>query len=107
MKKLLTLSVLSVLCLAAGCATTGTYSASSANTPMTLDEALQKSAETRQKLQEAKQAYQDAKAAAEASQENDSSFSTELAKQKVQSQIEESKAKLEAEKEAWKDVLSN
>lgn len=105
MKKTVTLSVLCALCLASGCATTGASSASSANTPMTLDEALQKSAETRQKILDAKQAYEDAKAASEASKENDTNFSTELAKQKVKSQLEETKAKLEAEKEAWKDVF--
>ena len=106
MKKLLTLTVLGALCLGVGCATSGSTSASAANTPMTLDEALQKSAETRQKLLDAKQAYQDAKAAAEASQNNNTSFSTELAKQAVQSKIDESKQKLQNEADAWKEVLN-
>lgn len=107
MKKLLTLTILGALCLGVvGCASSGSTATSAANTPMTLDEALQKSAETRQKLMDAKEAYENAKAAAEASQENNSSFSTEMAKQAVQSKIDESKQKLQNEANAWKEVLN-
>lgn len=107
MKKMLSLSVLCALALCAGCASTGTTSPSAANTPMTLDEALQKSAETRQKLLDAKEAYENAKAASEASQENNTSFSTELVKQQVKSKIDDSKEKIQAEKEAWQEVFGN
>ncbi len=106
MNKLLTLTLLGALCLGVGCASGGSTATSAANTPMTLDEALQKSAETRQKLMDAKEAYENAKAAAEASQENNTSFSTEMAKQAVQSKIDESKQKLQDEANAWKEVLN-
>lgn len=107
MKKILSLSLISALCLAAGCASTGSSAPSAANTPMTLDEALQKSAETRQKLIDAKKAYEDAKSAADASQANNTSISSELAKQAVQNKVDATKQKIEAEKAAWKDALGN
>ena len=107
MKKTLSLAVLAVLFLA-GCASTGTgTTASAANTPLTLEEALQKSAETRQKLEEAKQAYQNAKAAATASQQNGTSITTELAKQAIQSQINTATTQVNNEIQAWKDVVKN
>ena len=106
MNKTLSLAVLAVLCFA-GCASTGTTTASSANTPITLDQALQKAAETRQQLQEAKEAYQNAKAAATASKQNGTSITTELAKQAVQSQIDSTAAQVNNEIQAWKDVLKN
>ena len=72
MKKTFSFAVTAAV-LAAGCATTGTTpSATSANQPMTLEQALQKSAETRQKLLDAKQSYQDAKTAAEVASGNKS-----------------------------------
>ncbi len=106
MKKTLSLTVLSVLVLA-GCASTGTQTSSVANTPITLEEALQKSAETRQKLMDAKQAYQNAKAAATASKQNGTDISTELAKQAVQQKIDNVKTQIDNEKQAWKEVLKN
>jgi outer membrane receptor protein involved in Fe transport len=62
-KTMFTLLAASVL--AAGCATTGnTEGATTTSKTITLEQALQKSAETRQKLLEAKQAYQNAQNAA-------------------------------------------
>ena len=106
MKKTLSLAVLAVL-FVAGCATTGTQTTSEANTPITLDEALQKAAQTRQQLQEAKEAYQNAKAAATASKQNGTSITTELAKQAVQAQIDNTTTKVNNEIQAWKDVLKD
>ena len=65
MKKVLSFSVLTaVLCLCVGCASNQTSTAAStANTPLTLDEALQKSAQARQKVQEAKETYRPRKPA--------------------------------------------
>ncbi len=105
MKKIISLSILAALAFTVGCATNNT-TASSANTPLTLEEALQKSAETRQKLQEAQTAYQNAKAAAAASKQNGTSISTELAKQAVQTKIDNTKSQVNTEVQAWKDVLS-
>ena len=60
MKKLFVLGMLATL--VAACASTANKTpATTANQPLTLEEALQKSAETRQKLQEAKEAYQAAR----------------------------------------------
>ena len=49
MKKTILLAFVTAV-LAAGCASTGTATSTTATQPMTLEEALQKSAETRQKL---------------------------------------------------------
>ena len=48
MKKTILLAFVTAV-LAAGCASTGTATSTTATQPMTLEEALQKSAETRQK----------------------------------------------------------
>ena len=64
MKKTMCLLTLCAMALCAGCAGTNTAATpSAANTPMTLDEALQKSADTRQKLIDAKKQYEAAKTA--------------------------------------------
>lgn len=106
MKKTAILSVLCCSVLLGACAGAGTASApTSANTPMTLDEALQKSAETRQKLLDAKKAYEEAKTASENAQKNNTSVTSELAKQAVQNKVDQTKQKIEAEKQAWKEVL--
>ena len=103
MKKLLCLSVLAALCVT-GCASTGTSStASSANQMLTLDEALQKSAETRQKLQQAKESYEAAKAAANSSA---ASTATDLGNAAQQQKVDDANGKIEAEKEAWKEALN-
>ena len=105
MKKLVSLSILAALAFTVGC-TTGNTTASSTNTQITLEQALQKSAETRQKLEEAKAAYQNAKAAAAASKANGTSIETELAKQAIQTKIDNTKSQVNSEVQAWKDVLS-
>ena len=56
MKKTLLLAVTAAV-LAAGCASTGTTTATTANQSLTLEEALQKSAETRQKILDSKKSY--------------------------------------------------
>lgn len=104
MKRILSLSFACVLFALAGCASGGTSAApSAANTPMTLDEALQKSAETRQKLLDAKKQYEAAKAASESGQ----SVSSAVAKQTAQNKIDAAKQKLADEKQAWKDALAD
>ena len=105
MKKLVSLFILAALAFTVGCAT-GNTTTSGTDTQITLDQALQKSAETRQKLDEAKAAYQNAKAAAAASKANGTSFETELAKQAVQSKINDTKAQVNQEVQAWKETLS-
>ncbi|MBR3604329.1 MAG: hypothetical protein IKL48_06655 [Elusimicrobiaceae bacterium] len=108
MKKIFCLTVLSAVAFASGCATTGANTeASTANKTLTLEEALQKSAETRQKLLDAKQAYENAKAAVTASQTNDTDIATELAKQAIESKINDAKNQIEAEKEAWKEIFAD
>lgn len=90
--------------LAAGCATTGTTpSATTANQPMTLEQALQKSAETRQKLLDAKQSYQDAKTAAEVASGNKSAV--DAAKEKLQQKADNAKQQIQSEKDAWAELL--
>ncbi|MBR3632444.1 MAG: hypothetical protein IKN49_05255 [Elusimicrobiaceae bacterium] len=107
MKKTVFFTLLAAMAFA-GCASTADTATSSANTPLTLEEALQKSAETRQKLIEAKQAYQNAKAAASATNTDSSSVSAaDLAKQAVQEKVNTVKTQLNDEKQAWKEALSN
>lgn len=108
MNKIMCLSLLTAVTLATGCATTGTTpEASTANQPITLEEALQKSAETRQQLENAKASYNAAKQAVKASKQNNTDITTELAKQAVQQQINSVKNQVDAEKEAWKNVLKD
>ena len=108
MKKILSLTLISSLVLATGCATTGAATEETSTKKMlTLEEALQKSAETRQKLLEAKQAYENVKSAAQASQTNNSDIATELAKQAIQSKVDDAKNQIEAEKQAWKDIFAD
>ena len=104
MKKVLSLSVLAALALTVGCAT-GNTADSSANTQITLEQALQKSQETRQQLEQAKSAYQSAKSAAQASKQNGTSIEVELAKQALQNKVNATKSQVDSEVQAWKDVL--
>jgi len=109
MKKTVTLAILAGLFFS-GCATTGTETAATpattTSTPITLDQALEQAAAAREKLEQAQTAYQNAKAAAQASKANGTSFETELAKQAVQSKVDETKAKVDNEVQAWKDIFS-
>ena len=97
------LFVLAVSVFTVGCATTGTSTASTANQTITLEQALQKSAETREKLLEAKQAYQNAKLAAEVA--SGKKTTTQAAQQQVQNQLEVAKQQLENEKNAWMELI--
>lgn len=114
MKKTVSFVVLAALFTLAGCATTGTAdtavsttNASAANTSITLEQALQKAEQTRQQLEQAKTAYQNAKSAAKASKENGTNFETELAKQVVQTKIDNTKKQINAEVEEWKTLLAD
>ena len=97
----------------AACATTGATATETAdaeettNKILTLEEALQKSAEARQKIIDAKNAYQNVKDAADASQANESSLTAELVKQAIQNKVDDTKEKIEAEKEAWKELFAD
>ena len=102
MKKTILLSFVAAV-LAVGCASTGTTTSTTAPKTMTLDEALQKSAETRQKLLEAKQSYQNAKTAAEVA--SGSKTAADVAKEKLQQKADETKKQLQAEKDAWAELL--
>ena len=94
-----------------GCATTGTTENNTAATSLssinaqtlTLEQALQKSAETRQKLLEAKQQYQQAKTAAEVAAGKKTV--TQAAQEQVQNQLNTAKKQLQDEKNAWADLL--
>lgn len=101
MKNTAFIALAALAVFAAGCATSGSTATSTANTPMTLEEALQKSAETRQKLIDAKKQYEVAKTAAEAGE----SVSAALAKQAIQNKVDDAKKQIEDEKNAWKEVL--
>ena len=102
MKKLVLLGVLAALGVA--CASTGsTSTATTANQPMTLDEALQKSAETRQKLQDAKQAYQSAREASAAAEASNSI--TDQVKEQIKQKAATTKNQVDSEVKAWQDVL--
>ena len=105
MKKFVLLGVFAAL--AAGCASSGnTSTATTANQPLTLEEALQKSAETRQKLQEAKQNYQSAREASEAAKNSSGSSSvTDAVKNQVKQKVDDTKNQVNTEVQAWKDVL--
>lgn len=103
MKKLLPFSVCALF-LAAGCASTGSTTAS-ANKTMTLEEALQKSAETRQKLMDAKQSYQNAKTAAEVASGQKSAV--DVAKEQLQQKADNVKKQIADEKAAWIELLGN
>ena len=103
MKKVLILAVMATL--AAGCASSANKT-TTANQPLTLQQALQKSAETRQKLQEAQQSYENARRATESAKAASSSASvTDQIKKQIGEQIETSKNQVDAEVQAWKDVL--
>ena len=102
MKKL-ALFVLAAAILGAGCATTETTAASTANQTITLEQALQKSAETREKLLEAKQAYQNAKLAAEVA--SGKKTVADAAQQQVQNQLDAAKKQIEDEKNSWLELL--
>ncbi len=108
MKKIFSLSLLCTLGLmVAGCATTGAENTTTANTPLTLEEALQKSAETRQKILDAKEKYQNIKNAAATADTATNGIAGELAKQAVQYKIDSAKKSIEAEKEAWKEIFAD
>ena len=101
MKKMM-LFVLAVAILGVGCATTGTQTTATTQ-PMTLEEALKKSAETRQQLEQAKRNYQTAKTAAEVAGGNTSV--SDAVQNQVKKQINTAKTQIEAEKDAWADLL--
>ena len=103
-KTMFTLLAASVL--AAGCATTGnTEGATTTSKTITLEQALQKSAETRQKLLEAKQAYQNAQNAAAVAA--GTKTAADLAKETIENKIESAKQQLADEKAAWQELLGN
>lgn len=102
MKKLLPFTLLAAV-LAAGCASTGSNTATAANQMMTLEEALQKSAETRQKLIDAKQSYQNAKTAADVASGKKSTV--DVVKDQLQQKADATKKQIADEKNAWKELL--
>lgn len=108
MKKTMSFVILAGLLLSVGCASTQPETnTSTANTPITLEQALEKAAAARQQVEQAKTAYTNVKAAAKASKENNSNFETELAKQVVQSKIDETKKQVKNEVQEWKEILKN
>ncbi len=104
MKKL---ALLTLACCTVGCATTGTTGDSSAAQfnaqTITLEQALQKSAETREKLLEAKKQYEQAKLAAEVAAGKKTV--TQAAQQQVENQLDVAKKQLQDEKNAWAELL--
>ena len=101
MKKTILLAFVTAV-LAAGCASTGTATSTTATQPMTLEEALQKSAETRQKVLDAKKSYEAAKSAQNSAAAN---TAAELGKAALKEKVNTAKSQIEAEKQAWKDAL--
>ena len=104
MKKIIILTVAAGF-FAAGCASTGNTEKQTSFQPMTFEEALQKSQETRQQLESAKQAYTQAQVVSDVA--SGSQNIGEAAKTQVKKQIDTAKTKIKAEKEAWEDVLKN
>ena len=95
MNKALFLAISAVF-LAAGCASTSTSSTAASGNTITLEEALQKSAETRQKLIDAKQSYQNAKTAAEVA--SGQKTAADAAKEQFQQKADAAKQQIENEK---------
>ncbi len=102
MKKMLLFVAAAVL--ATGCASTGTVSSTGTTQPMTLEQALQKSAETRQKLLDAKQSYENAKSAAEVA--SGQKTAADVAKEQLQQKVDNAKQQIQAEKDAWAELLN-
>ncbi len=104
MKKTL-LTVLTAAVLATGCVTTGTKTETNTTSTqtITLEQALQKSAETRQKLLEAKEAYQNAKTAAAVAA--GTKTAADVAKEAIEEKIDSAKQQLADEKAAWEELL--
>ena len=102
MKKIILLAILAVAAGLTGCASTSNNSAVSNPQILTLDEALQKSAETRQKVLNAKKSYEAAKSAQNSAAAN---TAAELGKAALKEKVNTAKSQIEAEKKAWKDVL--
>ncbi len=104
MKKLV---LLSAAALCAGCMATGNSSQDStakmAGQTITLEQALEKSAQTREKLLEAKQQYQQAKIAAEVA--SGQKTASQAAQDQIQQQLDSAKKQLKSEKEAWAELL--
>ncbi len=99
-------TLLAAAVLTAGCATTGTTTDGTATTTaktITLEQALQKSAETRQKLLEAKQAYQNAQNAAAVAA--GTKTAADVAKELIENKIDSAKQQLADEKAAWEELL--
>lgn len=103
MKKVFLLSVLAAFAVA-GCATANTGADSTSTMQiMTLDEALQKAAETRAQLQQAKDSYQQAKTAADVASGNKSI--TDAVQDQIQKQVNSAKTSIKNEKDAWAELL--
>lgn len=97
-------TLLAAAVLTTGCATTGTTDGSATTKQtITLEQALQKSAETRQKLLEAKQAYQNAQNAAAVAA--GTKTAADVAKEAIEEKIESAKQQLADEKAAWAELL--
>lgn len=101
MKKMMLLAVLAAF--VAGCATTTSATGETSTQVMTLDQALQKSAETRAQLEQAKKNYQNAQAAT--SQASGNASMTDTVKAQVKQKVADSKAQVDNEVNAWKEVL--
>lgn len=101
MKKMMLLAVLAA-CVA-GCTTTTYESGETATQVMTLDQALQKSAETRAQLEQAKKNYQSAQTAT--SQASGNASMADTVKAQVKQKVADSKAQVDNEVNAWKEVL--
>ncbi|MBR4356143.1 MAG: hypothetical protein IKP96_06250 [Elusimicrobiaceae bacterium] len=106
MKKLVLFALVATV-FGAGCATNGTTETASTQTfnaqNLTLEQALEKSAETRQKLLDAKQQYEQAKVAAEVAAGKKTA--AQAAQDQVQKQIDTAKKQIQDEKNAWAELL--
>ena len=102
MKKIILLAVVAGAAVLTGCASTANNNTVSNPQILTLDEALQKSAETRQKLMDAKKSYDAVKSAQNSAAAN---TAAELGKAALKEKVNTAKSQIEAEKQAWKDAL--
>ena len=104
MKKLLLLAITSAILT--GCATADTTNTAASTTtmqPVTLDQALEKSAQARQQIETVKQQYQQAKTAAEVA--TGKKTAAQAAQDDIQRKLDQTKKQLQDEKDAWANLL--
>ncbi len=101
------LFLLAIAAATVGCATGNTPSNTTTSTataqPITLDQALEKSAQARQQIETVKQQYQQAKTAADVA--SGKKTAAQAAQEDIQRKLDATKKQIQDEKDAWADLL--